>query len=35
VSAELAARHTAAAAMLADYQREAATADVFDRTLWG
>jgi hypothetical protein len=33
-SAELAARRTAAAAVLADYQRAAAGADVADRALW-
>ena len=35
MSAELAARRTAAAAVLADYQRAAAGADVADRALWG
>ena len=35
MSAELAARCTAAAAVLADYQRAAAGADVADRALWG
>ena len=34
VSAELAARRTAAAAVLADYTREAATAGTADRALW-
>ena len=34
-SAELSARATAAAAVLADYQRAAQTADVADRALWG
>jgi len=34
VSAELAARRTAAAAVLADYSREAATADTADLALW-
>jgi hypothetical protein len=34
VSAELAARRTAAAAVLADYQHEAATADTADRAMW-
>ncbi|HWG62539.1 MAG TPA: hypothetical protein VG253_12575 [Streptosporangiaceae bacterium] len=33
--AELAARVTAAAAVLADYQREAAAADVAGRAMWG
>jgi hypothetical protein len=33
--AELAARRTAAAAVLADYQREAVTADVAGRAMWG
>jgi hypothetical protein len=33
--AELAARRTAAAAVLADYTRAVATADVADRALWG
>jgi hypothetical protein len=35
VSAELAPRRTAAAAVLADYQREAATAGVAGRAMWG
>ena len=35
VSAELAARRTAAAAVLADYQRRAAIADVAERATWG
>ena len=34
-AAELAARRTAAAAVLADYTRAVATADVADRALWG
>ena len=33
--AELAARRTAAAAILADYHRAVETADVMDRALWG
>ena len=33
--AELAARRTAAAAVLADYQRAAETADVAERAMWG
>ena len=35
MSAELAARCTAAAAVLSDYQRATAGADVADRALWG
>ncbi len=35
MSAELAARRTAAAAVLADYRHEAATADAADRVIWG
>jgi hypothetical protein len=35
VSAELEARRTAAAAVLADYQREAETVDVAERAVWG
>ena len=35
MSAELAARCTAAAAVLTDYQRAADGADVADRALWG
>ena len=35
MTAELAARRTAAAAVLADYQRVAPTADVADRAMWG
>jgi hypothetical protein len=35
VSAELEARRTAAAALLADYQRAAEGADVADRAMWG
>jgi hypothetical protein len=35
VSAEQAARNTSARALLADYQRAAATADVLDRGIWG
>ena len=31
----MAARRTAAAAVLANYQREALTADVYDRAMWG
>lgn len=33
--AEVAARRTAAAALLADYQRAAQTADVAERAMWG
>jgi hypothetical protein len=35
VSAELEARRTAAAAILADYQRAVDGADVVDRAMWG
>jgi hypothetical protein len=35
MSAEMAARRTAAAAVLADYQRAAVTADVAERAMWG
>jgi hypothetical protein len=35
VSAELEARRTAAAAVLADYTRAAEGADVADRAMWG
>ena len=35
MSAELEARRTAAAAVLADYQHEAVTADVAERAMWG
>ena len=35
MSAELQARITAAAAVLADYQRQAPTADVAERAMWG
>ena len=34
MSAELSARRTAAAAVLADYRCEAQTADLMDRALW-